>query len=163
MRDVVKSLNLYGEMHRFIPAIASQMGARIAEVPVGDSPRRAGRSKYGLSRTYKVVLDLLTLKFMLTFFHRPMLLFGVAGIVSFLVGLGLAVYALVVRLILLQPISGRPLLTLVPFFLIIVGLIFISFGLQFEMMMRMYHESQKKPTYVIRTTLDRTAPEKPDA
>jgi glycosyltransferase involved in cell wall biosynthesis len=163
VRDVVKSLSLYGDMHRFIPAIASQMGARIAEVAVSDNPRRAGRSKYGLSRTYKVVLDLLTLKFMLTFFHRPMLLFGVAGIVSFLIGLGLAVYALVVRLILLQPISGRPLLTLVPFFLIIVGLIFISFGLQFEMMMRMYHESQKKPTYVIRTTLDRTAPEKPDA
>jgi glycosyltransferase involved in cell wall biosynthesis len=163
VRDVVKNLNLYGDMHRFIPAIASQMGARIAEVPVSDSPRRAGRSKYGLSRTYKVILDLLTLKFMLTFFHRPMLLFGVLGTLSFLGGLGLAVYALVVRLILLQPISGRPLLTLVPFFLIIVGLIFISFGLQFEMMMRVYHESQKKPTYVIRTTLDRTAPEQPDA
>jgi glycosyltransferase involved in cell wall biosynthesis len=156
VRDVVKNVNLYGDMHRFIPAIASQMGARIAEVPVGDRPRRAGRSKYGLSRTYKVILDLLTLKFMVTFFHRPMLLFGVLGSLSFLGGFGLAIYALVVRLILLQPIGGRPLLTLVPFFL-------ISFGLQFEMMMRMYHESQKKPIYVIRTTLDRTAPEQPDA
>jgi hypothetical protein len=87
----------------------------------------------------------------------------VAGIVSFLVGLGLAVYALVVRLILVQPISGRPLLTLVPFFLIIVGLIFISFGLQFEMMMRMYHESQKKTIYVVRTALDRTEPDEPAA
>ena len=163
VRDVVKNLSLYGDMHRFIPAIASQMGARIAEVVVHDSPRRSGRSKYGLTRTYKVVLDLLTLKFMLTFFHRPMLLFGVIGGLSFLVGVGLAVYALVVRLILLQPIHERPLLTLVPFFLIIIGLIFISFGLQFEMMMRMYHESQKKPTYVVRTTLDRTAPDESDA
>ena len=161
-RDVVKNLSLYGDMHRFIPAIASQMGARIAEVEVSDNPRRSGRSKYGLTRTYKVVFDLLTLKFMLTFFHRPMLLFGVIGLVSFLVGVGLAAYALVVRLILLQPISGRPLLTLVPFFLIIIGLIFISFGLQFEMMMRMYHESQKKPTYVVRTKLDRTSADETD-
>ena len=162
VRDVVKNLSLYGDMHRFIPAIASQMGARIAEVPVNDHPRRSGRSKYGLTRTYKVILDLLTLKFMLTFFHRPMLLFGVLGLVSFLVGVGLAVYALIVRLILLQPISGRPLLTLVPFFLIIIGLIFVSFGLQFEMMMRMYYESQKKPTYVVRTTLDRTSADETD-
>jgi glycosyltransferase involved in cell wall biosynthesis len=163
VRDVVKNLNLYGDMHRFIPAVASQMGARIAEVPVNDNPRRSGRSKYGLTRTYKVILDLLTLKFMLAFFHRPMLLFGVIGGVSFLAGVGLAIYALVVRLILLQPISGRPLLTLVPFFLIIIGLIFVSFGLQFEMMMRMYHESQKKPTYVVRTTLDRTTSDESDA
>jgi len=163
VRDVVKNINLYGDMHRFIPAIASQMGARIAEVVVNDNPRRAGRSKYGLARTYKVILDLLTLKFMLTFFHRPMLLFGVIGVVSFVVGVALAIYALVVRLILYQPISGRPLLTLVPFFLIIIGLIFVSFGLQFEMMMRMYHESQKKPIYVVRTTLDRTTHDEADA
>jgi len=163
VRDVVKNINLYGDMHRFIPAIASQMGARIAEVVVNDNPRRAGRSKYGLTRTYKVILDLLTLKFMLTFFHRPMLLFGVLGVLSFLAGAGLAIYALVVRLIIRQPISGRPLLTLVPFFLIIIGLIFVSFGLQFEMMMRMYHESQKKTTYVVRTTLDRTTHDEADA
>lgn len=162
-RDVVKNLSLYGDMHRFIPAIASQMGARIAEVPVNDHPRRSGRSKYGLTRTYKVILDLLTLKFMLTFFHRPMLLFGAIGVLAFIGGVGLAIYALVVRLVLLQPIAGRPLLTLVPFFLIIIGLIFVSFGLQFEMMMRMYHESQKKPTYVLRTTLDRTADHDADA
>ena len=111
----------------------------------------------------KVILDLLTLKFMLTFFHRPMLLFGLVGLVSFLVGVGLAGYALVVRLILLEPIGDRPLLTLVPFFLIIIGLIFISFGLQFEMMMRTYYESQKKPTYVVRTTLDRTNADETDA
>ena len=159
VRDVVKNLSLYGDMHRFIPAIASQMGARVTEVVVSDSPRRTGKSKYGLARTYKVVLDLLTLKFMVTFFHRPMLLFGVLGSLAFLGGFGLAVYALIVRLVLLQPISGRPLLTLVPFFLIIIGLIFISFGLQFEMMMRMYYESQKKPTYVVRTKLDRTDPD----
>jgi glycosyltransferase involved in cell wall biosynthesis len=162
-RDVAKNLSLYGDMHRFIPAVASQMGARITEVAVNDNPRRSGRSKYGLTRTYKVILDLLTLKFMLAFFHRPMLLFGAIGGLSFLGGAGLAVYALVVRLIIEKPIAGRPLLTIVPFFLIIIGLIFISFGLQFEMMMRMYYESQKKPTYSVRTTLDRTAPGEPDA
>ena len=162
-RDVVKNLNLYGDMHRFMPAIASQMGVRITEVPVSDAPRRSGTTKYGLSRTYKVVLDLLTLKFMLTFFHRPMLLFGMSGVLAFLSGFGLAGYAVYVRLVLKQAIGSRPLLTVAPMFLMIVGLIFVSFGLQFEMMMRMYHESQKKPIYVVRTTLDRTKPSESDA
>ncbi|MBN1917990.1 MAG: glycosyltransferase family 2 protein [Verrucomicrobia bacterium] len=163
VRDVVKNLSLYGDMHRFIPAMASQMGARVTEIAVSDNPRRAGKSKYGLTRTYKVVLDLLTLKFMLTFFHRPMLLFGVAGSLASLVGLGLGIYTLIYRYILLQPVSDRPLLMLGPPFLFITGLIFISFGLQFEMMMRMYHESQKKPTYVVRAKLDRTDPDNENA
>jgi len=162
-RDVLKNLSLYGDMHRFIPAIASQMGARITEVVVQDNPRKAGKSKYGLSRTYKVFLDLLTLKFMVTFFHRPMLLFGMTGFLSFVFGFGLAGYAVYAKLVLKQGIGNRPLLTFVPMFLMIVGLIFVSFGLQFEMMMRTYYESQRKPTYVVRTTLDRTDPDADDA
>jgi glycosyltransferase involved in cell wall biosynthesis len=163
LRDVVKNLSLYGDMHRFIPAIASQMGVRIAEIAVKDNPRRAGKSKYGLARTYKVILDLLTLKFMLTFFHRPMLLFGVAGSIACLGGIGLFIYTLIYRYVLLKPAADRPLLTLGPPFLFLTGLIFISFGLQFEMMMRMYHESQKKTIYVVRTKLDRIEPGEPAA
>jgi len=153
-REVIENINLYGEMHRFVPALASAMGAKIAEIEVKHHPRQSGKSKYGISRTYKVILDLMTLKFMLSFFHRPMLLFGIMGSAAGGVGLFLAVYAFVIRVFLGAGIGNRPLFTVASPLLIMMGIQLISIGLIAEMMMRIYHESQKKPTYVVREVID---------
>ena len=153
-REVIENLNLYGEMHRFVPALASAMGAKIVEIEVKHHSRSSGKSKYGLSRTYKVILDLLTLQFMLSFFHRPMLLFGVMGAAAGAIGLGLGGYAFVERVFFGHGIANRPLLTVAAPLLIMMGIQLISIGLIAEMMMRVYHETQKKPTYVVREILE---------
>ena len=154
-RDVAKNLNLYGEMHRFIPALATRYGASITEVVVSDSPRTSGKSKYGIGRTYKVILDLLTLKFFLSFFHRPMLFFGLMGLISLSIGFVLIVNAFYIRAILHQAIYNRPLFTVLAPLTIILGIQLISIGLFSEMMMRMYHESQHKPIYSVREVLEK--------
>ncbi|MGE0362164.1 MAG: glycosyltransferase family 2 protein [Vicinamibacterales bacterium] len=147
--EIVKPLRLYGEMHRFLPAIASEQGVRIAEVVVNHRARRAGTSKYGLSRTVRVVLDLVTVKFLLSYSTRPLQIFGLLGLVAGGLGGAITAYLGWVRLVLHQPIADRPLL-LLGVLLAFTGVQFLTFGLLAELMARTYYESQSKPTYVIR-------------
>ncbi len=154
-RDVLSEVNLYGEVHRFIPAIASTMGVKVAEVEVKHLPRVSGKSKYNLSRTYKVALDLMTLKFMLSFFHRPILFFGLPGLLFGTLGVVLGIYAFILRVIAEVPISNRPLLTVVFPLCTILGIQLVSIGLFSEVLRRLYHETQRKPTYAIREKLEK--------
>lgn len=151
-RDLAQSLNLYGEMHRFVPAIAAEQGARIAEVEVGFRPRRAGSSKYGLWRIVRTLLDLITVKFLSRYSTAPIQVFGLIGFV--LGGLGsLWTLILVLEKILLgRDLGNRPAL-LLAVLLVVVGVQFVSIGLLGEMLARTYHESQGKPIYVIKEEL----------
>lgn len=151
-RDVIKNLKLYGEMHRFIPAIASWYGVRIAEVETTHHPRLRGKSKYGISRTMKVVLDLITVKFLQSFSTKPLQFFGTIGIFSGFLGFITLMYLSVDKLLLGKSIGGRPLLMLGAL-LVIVGIQFIGMGLLGEMLVRVYHETQRKPIYVIKRVL----------
>jgi len=151
-KDVVKGIRLYGEMHRFIPAIASWMGTQIAEVPVNHSPRTRGKSIYGLSRTLKVILDLITIRFLQSYSARPMQLFGLLGLLCFALGTAAGLYLSYAKLFLGQPIGDRPLL-LLAVLLVVMGVQLITMGLLGELMVRTYHESQGKPTYVVREHL----------
>jgi len=151
-RDVIKNLKLYGEMHRFIPAVASWYGVRIAEVETEHHPRLRGKSKYGISRTVKVVLDLITVKFLQSFSTKPLQFFGPIGLLSGALGLFISLYLALGKLLLGKEIGGRPLL-LLGALLIIVGIQFIGMGLLGEMMVRVYHETQKKPIYVIKKVI----------
>jgi len=151
-RDVIKNLKLYGEMHRFIPAVASWYGVRIAEVETVHYPRLRGSSKYGISRTIKVVLDLITVKFLQSFSTKPIQFFGPVGIMSGILGFLVSVYLTIDKLFFGRDIGGRPLL-LLGALLIIVGIQLIGMGLLGEMIVRVYHESQRKPIYVIKKIL----------
>jgi glycosyltransferase involved in cell wall biosynthesis len=148
-REVVQHIHLYGEMHRFIPIFASWAGARVAEITVRHHPRRQGRSKYGMLRTVKVLLDLITIKFLGTFSTKPMYAFGGLGFLSFLGGLSLAATTLYMRFFHDVRAHRNPLLLLSVFFFI-VGVQFILFGLIAELIIRTYHESQNKPTYILK-------------
>ena len=157
--DLIKHIKLYGEMHRFIPAIASTMGTAIAEVPVNHRPRLHGKSKYNLSKSIRVVLDLLTVKFLLSYSTRPLQIFGLFGLIAgFIGGLmgGILSYQ---RLVLKQSIANRPLL-LLSVLLIVIGIQFITMGLLGEIMVRTYHESVEKPIYVVRDVIDSDSDEK---
>ncbi len=147
--DVAKQLSLYGEMHRFIPAIASWMGVSIAEVKVNHRPRVLGTSKYGISRTFRVILDLITVKFLLSYSTRPIQFFGSIGMASGALGFLMSLYVTVQRLFFNIPLGDRPIL-LLAVLLMFIGLQFITVGLLAEMQIRTYHESQHKPIYVIR-------------
>lgn len=148
-RDVAKNVNLYGELHRFIPALASGLGVRIAEVPVNDRPRTYGKSKYNLTKTVRVILDLLTVSFLLTYMARPMQLFGLAGLISGGVGFLLGLYLAVIKLAAGVDIGNRPLLSLA-ILLMILGAQFLVMGLLGELQARTYFEVQNKPIYTIR-------------
>jgi glycosyltransferase involved in cell wall biosynthesis len=152
-REVVKQIKLYGELHRFIPAIASWMGVSVAEIPVRHHPRRFGRSKYGLTRTFKVVLDLLTVWFLLSYSTRPIQIFGGLGLASWALGVILGGYLTFLKLAFHQNIGGRPLL-LLAILLVTLGVQLISMGLLGELIVRVYYESQRKPIYTIREILD---------
>src|SRR5229473_3255766 len=147
--DVVKPLKLYGEMHRFIPAIASEQGVAIAEVEVNHRPRRHGRSNYGISRTVRVILDLVTVKFLLSYSTRPLQIFGLIGFAMGAVGAAITAYLAYMRLSGNESIANRPLLTFGILFFT-TGVQLVTVGLLAELMSRTYHESQGKPTYVIR-------------
>lgn len=147
--DVVKGVQLYGELHRFIPALASQMGVRVAETPVKDRARHWGSSKYGFSRTFKVILDLIVVVFLLSYFNRPLYVFGAAGFLVGGVGALLGVYLTVFKLLTENKIGDRPLLQLAAL-LMVLGVQLISTGIVADMIMRTYHESQRKPIYFIR-------------
>jgi len=151
-REVLDHVELYGEMHRFLPALAKWVGAAVAEVPVRHHPRRQGRSKYGLGRTPRVLLDLLTVKFMMSYWTRPIQIFGLIGLVSAIAGLGLAAVLTYQRLFLDVPLANRPIL-LLAVLLIFIGIQFVSIGLLGEMVVRTYHESQRKPIYIVRERL----------
>lgn len=151
-RDVVKNLRLYGEMHRFIPAVASWYGVRIREIETIHHPRLHGKSKYGIGRTIKVLLDLITVKFLQSFSTKPIQFFGPIGVLFGILGSGICAYLTVEKLLYGLSIGGRPLLML-GVLLIIVGVQFIGLGLLGEMIVRVYHESQKKPIYTLKKIL----------
>ena len=147
-REVAKNLKLYGEMHRFIPAIAYERGARVAELKVNHRPRMRGDSKYGIARTLRVILDLLTVKFLISYSTRPLHVFGVLGLSSGGLGFLIAVYLTMQKLIYHVSIGGRPLL-LLAILLIFIGFQFLTMGLLAEMLSRTYHESQDKAVFVV--------------
>lgn len=151
--DVVKNTDLYGELHRFVPALASGYGVRVAEVPVNHRSRAFGQSKYGITRTFRVVLDLLTVNFLLGYGTRPLHVFGGFGLFSLGLGLLAGVYLTLVKFIGGQDIGDRPLLMLAVL-LILVGVQMIGMGLLGEMVMRTYYESQDKPIYFVREILE---------
>ncbi len=151
--EIVKPLKLYGEMHRFIPAIASELGVGITEVVVNHRARQHGRSKYGLSRTIRVILDLVTVKFLLSYSTRPLQIFGLVGLAMGSAGILLTAWLAYVRLVELQPIGNRPIL-LLAILLVFTGVQLVTLGLLAELQARTYHESQDKPTYVVREVLE---------
>jgi glycosyltransferase involved in cell wall biosynthesis len=152
--DVAKGLRLYGELHRFIPALAADGGARMIELPVHHRPRTVGQSKYGLSRTLRVLLDLLTVKFLSGFSTRPIQLFGLFGLVCASVGLVLIGVLGFEKIVLGYKLGGRP-LVLLAILALMVGVQFVSIGLLGEMLVRTYHESQAKPIYRVRELVER--------
>ncbi|MFN2290302.1 MAG: glycosyltransferase family 2 protein [Anaerolineae bacterium] len=151
-REVLDDVQLYGELHRFIPALAHAAGARVTEIPVRHHPRRFGRAKYGLSRTLKVVLDVLAVRFLMSFSTRPIHIFGLLGLLSSAIGAILLLYLAIVRLFLQQPIANRPLL-LLAILLTMLGVQLVTSGLLAEMVTRTYYESQGKPIYTVREEL----------
>ena len=151
-REVVADLNLYGELHRFLPALAFIEGARIGEVKVKHHPRRYGKSNYGIDRTFRVLMDLLTVWFMKRFLTRPMHVFGFAGLLTLGAGLLLLLWLIGEKLLLGTDIGDRPLL-LLAVLAILSGVQLFGFGLLAELQMRTYHESQGRPIYRVRTTL----------
>ncbi|MDQ2693293.1 MAG: glycosyltransferase family 2 protein [Chloroflexota bacterium] len=151
-REVLEGFRLYGEMHRFIPVFAHSVGARITEMPVRHHERRFGRANYGLDRTLKIILDLFTVKFLLNYSHKPMRLFGGAGMLLISGGGGLLFYLFVRRTFEGVPVLGSPLFQLGVMFLIL-GFQSILMGLIAEILARTYHESQSKPTYTVKTVL----------
>jgi len=153
-REVVKNVDLYGELHRFIPALASWMGISLAEVPVTHHPRRYGKSKYGLSRTPRVILDLLTVRFLLSYSARPIHIFGSLGILTSFLGAIILAYLGLIRLVLQRSIADRPVLFL-GVLLFVVGVQFVTMGLLAELTIRTYHEARNKPTYMVREILTR--------
>ncbi len=155
-KEVTKQIKLYGELHRFIPAIASNIGVSIAEVRVNHRKRRHGKSKYRVWRFPKVILDTLTVKFLLSYSTRPLQIFGVFGLICGIIGGVLLLWLGYVRLILMQGISGRPLLFL-SILLIVIGIQFITLGLLAEIVVRAYHESTEKRIYAVREIIQAEA------
>ena len=146
--DVARSLRLYGEMHRFIPAVASWSGVTFAEVPVNHRPRTRGTSKYGIGRTTRVLLDLFTVKFLASYGTRPAHLFGLLGLGLGAVGTAVLVYLAVLKLFFDEALGGRPLL-LLGALLFLTGVTLVCFGLIGELLVRVWHESQGKSIYVV--------------
>jgi glycosyltransferase involved in cell wall biosynthesis len=151
-REVLTGFRLYGEMHRFIPAYASSVGARMVEIPVNHHARKYGKSKYGLMRTFKVILDLFTVKFLMSYANKPIYLFGGAGVV--LIGLSLIILLILMirRLALNVSVIDSPLFQ-VSSMVMILGFQSILMGLIAELLARTYHESQQKPTYTVRQVI----------
>ena len=147
-REIAKELRLYGEMHRFIPAIAYERGAQIVELKVNHRPRLRGTSKYGITRTLRVVLDLLTVKFLSSYSTRPLHVFGPIGVLSGATGFLFALYLTAQKFVYDVDIGSRPLL-LLSILLIFIGFQFVTMGLLGEMLARTYHESQDRTVYVI--------------
>lgn len=152
-REVLDGINLYGEMHRFVPALASQFGAKVTELPVNHFPRIHGVSKYGISRTMRVVLDLMTVKFLMSYSTKPIQLFGKWGIYTILAGGVTGFMTLYMKLFEHFSMNRNPLLILTAF-LLFMGVQFIVLGLLGELNARTYFESQGKPIYVVKNRLN---------
>jgi Glycosyl transferase family 2 len=158
-RDLAECLTLYGEMHRFIAVLAQQSGARMLQVPVQHHPRRAGKTKYNLTRTFRVVLDLITVTFLHSFVTRPMHAMGLVGLLSIGLGFVSLLATIVMKWVHGTFMTGNPLL-LLSAMLALIGVQFISQGLLAEMMTRTYFESQRKPSYSVRSVLNLQARDK---
>jgi glycosyltransferase involved in cell wall biosynthesis len=152
-REVLDGINLYGEMHRFVPALASQFGAKVTELPVNHFPRLHGVSKYGISRTLRVVLDLMTVKFLMAYSTKPIQLFGKWGVYTILAGAGTGAMTLYMKLFEHFSMNRNPLLILTAF-LLFMGVQFIVLGLLGELNARTYFESQGKPIYVVKDRIN---------
>jgi len=152
-RDVLEGFRLYGEMHRFIPVYASSVGAKITEMPVNHHPRKFGKTKYGLERTAKVILDLFTVKFLISYASKPIYLFGGAGGFLMVVSTIIMFFLFMRRLFFLVSIANSPLLQMSAMFFIL-GFQSILLGLIAELLVRTYHESQRKTTYTIRSVIN---------
>jgi len=150
--DLAKELRLYGEMHRFIPAVAAFVGARIDEMAVNHRPRRFGRSKYGIGRTTRVVLDLITVRFIQQYLTRPMQVFGLIGLLLLVLGGGISLFLAVDKLVFGHALADRPLL-LLGVLLIMVGVQLLSIGLLADVLSRTYHEAQDRRPYFVRTVV----------
>ena len=157
-REGITGFRLYGEMHRFIPAYAGYVGARIIEVPVTHHPRRFGQTKYGLERTLKVLLDLLTVKFLISYGHKPNYLFGGPGMAMMALGTLLLAFLVVRRVVTLVSVFESPFFP-VSLMLMYMGFQSILMGLLAELQVRTYHEAQQKPTYTVRRVINGTAEE----
>lgn len=152
-REVLDEFHLYGETHRFIPVFAHSVGARIAELPVHHHPRLHGKANYGLERTMKVVLDLVTVKFLLSYGNKPIRLFGGTGLVLMLVSLATLAYLFIRKILETTSVTASPFFPLAIMFLIL-GFQSILMGLIAELLVRTYHESQRKPTYTVREIIE---------
>lgn len=152
-KEVLEGINLYGEMHRFVPALASQVGAKVTEIPVQHHPRLFGQSKYGISRTMRVILDLMTVKFLLYYSTKPIQLFGKWGVYTLLAGLLSGSATIYMKLFEHMSMNRNPLLILTAF-LLFMGIQFIVLGLLGELNARTYYEAQGKPIYVVRERLN---------
>jgi glycosyltransferase involved in cell wall biosynthesis len=152
-REVLTGFRLYGEMHRFIPAYAGYVGARILEVPVKHHPRRFGKANYGLERISKVIFDLLTVKFLISYSHKPLYLFGGAGFLFSTIGGLILIFLAVRRIIVGISVLTSPFLT-IAVMLFIIGIQSILMGLIAELLVRTYHEAQAKPTYTLRRVIN---------
>jgi len=152
-RDALEGFRLYGEMHRFIPVFANSVGAKITEVPVRHHARKFGKTKYGLERTIKVVLDLFTVKFLVSYSSKPIYLFGGTGAFLMIFSAISLLYLLIRRVFFLIPVLGSPLFQMSGMFFIL-GFQSMLMGLIAELLVRTYHESQRKTTYTIRTTVN---------
>jgi dolichol-phosphate mannosyltransferase len=157
-REIIQDLKLYGEMHRFIPALLGGNGARIAELPVSHHARCYGRSKYGIARTIRVLLDLLLVKFSLSFLTKPLQIFGLIGLLAFAPGAAICTYLVFARIFLGQQLADRPLF-LLGILLTMIGTQFVSMGILAEIQIRTYHESSNKPTYLVRELLEPRSPQ----
>ena len=153
--EVLKDVNLYGELHRFIPALASFYGARIAEVPIRNTPRASGDSHYGIGRTFRVLFDILTIKFLLKYFTRPMHFFGLLGLVGTTSGGGVLVWLAVEKLMGIDIVAEHGPLMMAAGLALLGGLMMFSTGLLGEILMRTYFESQDRRIYAVREILTR--------
>ena len=147
--DLAKQFRLYGEMHRFIPAVAAFIGARITEMPVNHRPRAHGQSKYGIGRTLRVVLDLMTVRFIQSYLTRPMQVFGLFGLILGTTGVGISLWLAIEKIVFHKNLADRPLL-LLGILLIVVGVQLVSLGLMADINARTYHEAQDRRPYFIR-------------
>lgn len=152
-REVITGFRLYGEMHRFIPAYAGYVGARIIEVPVNHNPRRFGRANYGLERIAKVILDLITVKFLISYGHKPNYLFGGPGMAMMALGSAMLAFLIIRRITTLVSVFESPFFP-VSLILFIMGFQAILMGLLAELQVRTYHEAQQKLTYTIRRVIN---------
>jgi glycosyltransferase involved in cell wall biosynthesis len=158
-REVITGFRLYGEMHRFIPAYANSVGAKIVELPVHHHARKFGKAKYGLERTLKVILDLMTVKFLISYANKPIYLFGGAGAILILVSLAVMLFLLVRRVTMGISVVGSPFFQMSTM-IFIMGFQSILMGLIAELLVRTYHESQGKPTYTIRKIINEAKEER---